>query len=206
MLREELEKADGKASWTAVAKRAFPEGKFSKSDCVEVRYNSLCRCLIGADLYRPFSPFSPYLFIFCTASLSTLSFLYSLSISLDYPLQRWKHLSKPQSQKGPWTASEDALLNALVAKYGCEKWVSLSFVFRFYLPSFIVELTLGRRHRTLDQVLIANELVSRSGKQCRERWHNHLDPSSTSSLRSLRSRFAHSHVTPPYSQQERMDP
>ncbi|GAA6063095.1 hypothetical protein JCM10212_003293 [Sporobolomyces blumeae] len=95
-LREELERADGKASWSAVAKRAFPDGRFSKNDCVE----------------------------------------------------RWKLLSKPQPQKGPWTAGEDSTLRALVAKYGCEKWV-----------------------------IIANEIGTRSGKQCRERWHNHLDPS-----------------------------
>ncbi|GAA5941616.1 uncharacterized protein JCM15063_001637 [Sporobolomyces koalae] len=95
-LRQELERANGKASWTAVARNAFPDGKFSKNDCVE----------------------------------------------------RWKTLSKPQSQKGPWTTSEDTTLRTLVVKYGCEKWV-----------------------------LIANELGTRSGKQCRERWHNHLDPS-----------------------------
>ncbi|PRQ74337.1 Homeodomain-like protein, partial [Rhodotorula toruloides] len=50
--------------------------------------------------------------------------------------------------KGPWTPEEDAQLEALVAKYGSEKWVSIS-----------------------------EEMPTRSGKQCRERWHNHLDPS-----------------------------
>lgn len=94
--------------------------------------------------------------------------------------QRWKHLSKPQSQKGPWTTSEDALLNALVAKYGCEKWVSFSRSLSF--PSF------HRAHSvssTSSQVLIANEIGTRSGKQCRERWHNHLDPSSELALHSV---------------------
>ncbi|GAA5920143.1 hypothetical protein JCM1841_004460 [Sporobolomyces salmonicolor] len=95
ILREELERGDGKLSWTVVARRAFPDGKFSKGECVE----------------------------------------------------RWKMLSKPQPQKGPWTPAEDTQLKALVAKYGCEKWV-----------------------------MIANEIGTRSGKQCRERWHNHLDP------------------------------
>lgn len=37
-LREELERADGKASWTAVARSAFPDGKYSKADCVEVSH------------------------------------------------------------------------------------------------------------------------------------------------------------------------
>ncbi|BGP34151.1 hypothetical protein JCM10296v2_005966 [Rhodotorula toruloides] len=61
---------------------------------------------------------------------------------------RWKVLSKPKPIKGPWTPEEDAQLEALVAKYGSEKWVSIS-----------------------------EEMPTRSGKQCRERWHNHLDPS-----------------------------
>ncbi|BGP10163.1 hypothetical protein JCM10049v2_006046 [Rhodotorula toruloides] len=61
---------------------------------------------------------------------------------------RWKALSKPKPIKGPWTPEEDAQLEALVAKYGSEKWVSIS-----------------------------EEMPTRSGKQCRERWHNHLDPS-----------------------------
>ncbi|ORY70773.1 C-Myb R2r3, partial [Leucosporidium creatinivorum] len=50
--------------------------------------------------------------------------------------------------RGPWTKEEDTQLQALVAQYGSEKWV-----------------------------VIAADMKSRSGKQCRERWHNHLDPS-----------------------------
>jgi myb proto-oncogene protein len=66
-------------------------------------------------------------------------------------LDRWKVLSKPKSHKGPWTLAEDAALTALVAEDGPDKWVQ-----------------------------IAAKLNTRSGKQCRERWHNHLDPSSGS--------------------------
>ncbi|KAF9163845.1 hypothetical protein DFQ26_002070 [Actinomortierella ambigua] len=56
-------------------------------------------------------------------------------------------ISKPRSVKGPWTPEEDRQLRALVNELGAEKWV-----------------------------LIASRLGSRTGKQCRERWHNHLDP------------------------------
>ncbi|KAG0062020.1 hypothetical protein BGZ90_003289, partial [Linnemannia elongata] len=56
-------------------------------------------------------------------------------------------ISKPRSIKGPWTPEEDRQLRMLVNELGAEKWV-----------------------------LIASRLGSRTGKQCRERWHNHLDP------------------------------
>ncbi|KAG0302038.1 hypothetical protein BGZ98_007847 [Dissophora globulifera] len=56
-------------------------------------------------------------------------------------------ISKPRSIKGPWTPEEDHQLRALVNELGAEKWVQ-----------------------------IAGRLGSRTGKQCRERWHNHLDP------------------------------
>ncbi|KAF9933168.1 DNA binding transcription coactivator transcription factor [Linnemannia zychae] len=66
----------------------------------------------------------------------------------DQCLQRWRMISKPRSIKGPWTPEEDRQLRSLVNELGAEKWV-----------------------------LIASRLGSRTGKQCRERWHNHLDPS-----------------------------
>ncbi|KAG0056458.1 hypothetical protein BGZ83_004965 [Gryganskiella cystojenkinii] len=56
-------------------------------------------------------------------------------------------ISKPRSIKGPWTPEEDRQLRNLVKELGAEKWVQ-----------------------------IAGRLGSRTGKQCRERWHNHLDP------------------------------
>ena len=51
------------------------------------------------------------------------------------------------SNKGPWTEEEDKNLILLVEKYGPEKWS--------YISSFLPE---------------------RIGKQCRERWFNHLCP------------------------------
>ncbi|KAI1316439.1 hypothetical protein EDD11_010002 [Mortierella claussenii] len=62
---------------------------------------------------------------------------------------RWCVLSsvRPKQVKGPWTEEEDRKLGELVDIYGPEKWV-----------------------------FIASKIGSRTGKQCRERWHNHLDP------------------------------
>ncbi|KAG0300180.1 hypothetical protein BGZ98_009382 [Dissophora globulifera] len=64
-------------------------------------------------------------------------------------MHRWRVLSsiKPRQVKGPWTEEEDRKLRELVNEYGPEKWV-----------------------------FIASRIGSRTGKQCRERWHNHLDP------------------------------
>ncbi|KAF9991255.1 hypothetical protein BGZ75_000008 [Mortierella antarctica] len=64
-------------------------------------------------------------------------------------LQRWRVISstRPRQVKGPWTEEEDRKLSELVNEYGPEKWV-----------------------------FIASKIGSRTGKQCRERWHNHLDP------------------------------
>ena len=62
-------------------------------------------------------------------------------------LHRWQKVLKPGLVKGPWTPQEDDLVRELVHKYGHKKW------------SFI-----------------ARQLHGRLGKQCRERWYNHLDP------------------------------
>jgi hypothetical protein len=63
-------------------------------------------------------------------------------------LTKWQSLSNPQSikGKGSWTAEEDAILREKRALYG-RKWAK-----------------------------IASHLPGRQGKQCRERFVNHLDP------------------------------
>lgn len=61
--------------------------------------------------------------------------------------QRWVRVLNPELIKGPWTKEEDAKVVALVRKFGPKKWT-----------------------------LIARFLNGRIGKQCRERWHNHLNP------------------------------
>lgn len=62
-------------------------------------------------------------------------------------LHRWQKVLKPTLVKGPWTEDEDKKVMELVKQYGPKKWS-----------------------------LIASNLPGRIGKQCRERWHNHLNP------------------------------
>jgi len=62
-------------------------------------------------------------------------------------LHRWQKVLKPGLVKGPWTLDEDDQVRSLVAQHGTKKWS-----------------------------LIAQNLEGRLGKQCRERWYNHLDP------------------------------
>eukprot|EP00934_Nitzschia_sp_Nitz4_P007471 Nitzschia sp. Nitz4//scaffold315_size20666//16608//18155//NITZ4_008644-RA/size20666-processed-gene-0.6-mRNA-1//-1//CDS//3329547495//7461//frame0 len=62
-------------------------------------------------------------------------------------LHRWQKVLKPGLIKGPWTPEEDAKVIRLVKLHGNKKW------------SFI-----------------ARQLKGRLGKQCRERWYNHLNP------------------------------
>ncbi|KAL6528693.1 Transcription factor myb3r-5 [Orobanche minor] len=62
-------------------------------------------------------------------------------------LHRWQKVLNPELVKGPWTQEEDEKIRELVAKYGPTKWS-----------------------------VIARSLPGRIGKQCRERWHNHLNP------------------------------
>jgi len=62
-------------------------------------------------------------------------------------LHRWQKVLNPELVKGPWTDDEDNLVLRLVAEHGPQKWT-----------------------------FIAEHLSGRIGKQCRERWHNHLNP------------------------------
>ncbi|OIW01244.1 hypothetical protein TanjilG_10405 [Lupinus angustifolius] len=62
-------------------------------------------------------------------------------------LHRWQKVLNPELVKGPWTQEEDDKIVELVSEHGPTKWS-----------------------------LIAKSLPGRIGKQCRERWHNHLNP------------------------------
>lgn len=55
---------------------------------------------------------------------------------------------KVRKPKKIWTQEEDELLLKLIEEYGPAKWS-----------------------------IIASFMQNRQGKQCRERWHNHLNPS-----------------------------
>mmetsp|Transcript_34088 Transcript_34088/g.69705 ORF Transcript_34088/g.69705 Transcript_34088/m.69705 type:complete len:347 (+) Transcript_34088:159-1199(+) len=72
----------------------------------------------------------------------------SRRVSTSSRQREWGHGS---TQKRAWTPKEDSRLNRLVAELGTTQW------------SIVAE--------KLDSGALA-----RSGKQCRERWHNHLDP------------------------------
>ncbi|KAH0984859.1 hypothetical protein GBA52_012036 [Prunus armeniaca] len=63
---------------------------------------------------------------------------------------------KPSIIKGQWTPQEDRLLVQLVGRFGIKKWSQ-----------------------------IAKMLSGRVGKQCRERWHNHLRPDIRVYIRSV---------------------
>ncbi|KAI4379922.1 hypothetical protein MLD38_006159 [Melastoma candidum] len=62
-------------------------------------------------------------------------------------LHRWQKVLNPELVKGPWSKEEDEMIIELIKKYGPKKWST-----------------------------IAQHLNGRIGKQCRERWHNHLNP------------------------------
>ena len=62
-------------------------------------------------------------------------------------LHRWRKVLNPEVVKGNWTTAEDDKIRRLVGEMGAQKWSQL-----------------------------ANYLPGRIGKQCRERWYNHLDP------------------------------
>ena len=57
---------------------------------------------------------------------------------------------QPANERRVWSADEDAKIVALVGEHGTRAWT-----------------------------VIAAQLPTRTGKQCRERWHNQLDPNIT---------------------------
>lgn len=65
-------------------------------------------------------------------------------------LHRWQKVLRPGLHKGPWSKDEDKTVLEMVKKYGGVDAVKWS--------------------------VIAAELPGRLGKQVRERWYNHLDP------------------------------
>lgn len=62
--------------------------------------------------------------------------------------ERWEKVLNPNIVKGSWTREEDETIIKFVQEFGSKNWTRLSAL-----------------------------LPGRIGKQCRERWRNHLDPS-----------------------------
>ncbi|XP_022859771.1 transcription factor MYB119-like [Olea europaea var. sylvestris] len=68
-------------------------------------------------------------------------------VNPDWKEKRGGSSSSRYQIKGQWIGEEDRRLISLVLQFGLGKWV-----------------------------VIAEEMVGRVGKQCRERWNNHLRP------------------------------
>ncbi|KAL1021401.1 hypothetical protein UPYG_G00012820 [Umbra pygmaea] len=68
-------------------------------------------------------------------------------------MHRYMKALNPDLIKGTWTKEEDDKVIELVTKYGTKQWA-----------------------------IVARHLKGRLGKQCRERWHNHLNPDVKKSL------------------------
>ncbi|OAF66885.1 hypothetical protein A3Q56_05374 [Intoshia linei] len=62
-------------------------------------------------------------------------------------IENGNQFTRLKGKRGTWSLEEDRLLTKIVKMYNVNNWSS-----------------------------IAKNLVSRTGKQCRERWHNHLSP------------------------------
>ncbi|XP_015765299.1 PREDICTED: transcriptional activator Myb-like isoform X2 [Acropora digitifera] len=74
-------------------------------------------------------------------------FIRGYSGSADEETSQRSNRRKKKINKGRWTKDEDDKVVELVRRYGPKRWS-----------------------------LIAQHLKGRIGKQCRERWHNHLNP------------------------------
>jgi len=73
-------------------------------------------------------------------------------VAMGKPEKKKSTKTKPRSRR-PWEPAEDEMIRKLVAQYGTKNWTTVS------------------------RELEASKAKSiRTGKQCRERWHNHLDP------------------------------
>ncbi|TMW57098.1 hypothetical protein Poli38472_003023 [Pythium oligandrum] len=120
------------------------------------------------------------------------------------PYQR-KHSKKPKAIPSSqvddsWTPEEDEMLRKAVYKHGGKKWKTIATFFESKTPiqcnrrwnelqnhgtavkkpwcpsEDMKMLELVRSHGPGKWAVIASYLPGRNGKQCRERWHNQLNP------------------------------
>ncbi|KAJ7406046.1 Myb-related protein A [Pitangus sulphuratus] len=85
----------------------------------------------------------------------------------DYEVPQQKGLKKICS-KVKWTREEDERLKKLVEQNGTDDWA--------FIASHLQVIELVQKYGPKRWSLIAKHLKGRIGKQCRERWHNHLNP------------------------------
>ncbi|OWK63365.1 Myb-related protein A [Lonchura striata] len=85
----------------------------------------------------------------------------------DYEVPQQKGLKKICS-KVKWTREEDEKLKKLVEQNGTDDWA--------FIASHLQVIELVQKYGPKRWSLIAKHLKGRIGKQCRERWHNHLNP------------------------------
>ncbi|ONK79403.1 uncharacterized protein A4U43_C01F6000 [Asparagus officinalis] len=96
---------------------------------------------------QPLSAFPPSDgFTFQISNSSSLLYHKEANMNIKFPTKK-RTQKKSNVVRGQWTLEEDRLLARLVEEYGLGKWSH-----------------------------IAQFLSGRIGKQCRERWHNHLRP------------------------------
>jgi hypothetical protein len=88
--------------------------------------------------------------------------------------ERYDYLVVNQAGKGPWIASEDEQIVSMVTLYGKDFVLraGLSSCHRVCSHTDNLSITAGPKKWSQ----IAAQLIGRTGKQCRERWHNHLNP------------------------------
>eukprot|EP01031_Cornospumella_fuschlensis_P042255 gene42255-51598_t len=75
-----------------------------------------------------------------------------LKLNFIYLLLFERRVPYPRGYRRAWTEAEDEAIQQMVAEFGTKSWAQIA--------------------ERLGQA----GMLGRSGKQCRERWHNHLDP------------------------------
>ena len=85
------------------------------------------------------------------------------------------------SNKGPWTKEEDQKVLELVARSGPKRWSQIASELpgRLFFLIFIYYSMCPIPINMLTSIYLLSPTylpLGRIGKQCRERWHNHLNP------------------------------
>ena len=91
---------------------------------------------------------------------------------------------KAGASKGPWTKEEDRRVIELVKKHGPKRWSQIASELPGECFSLVLSLSLSLHmicshltyHLMHTMLSYFYSILGRIGKQCRERWHNHLNP------------------------------